>query len=538
MHPITAVQTEYSLFAREPEAEVLPTCRELGIGFVAYSPLGRGFLSGRFTSPDELDEDDLRRTQPRFQGENLEANLRLAAKVAEIAEEKGITPAQLALAWVLAQGEDIVPIPGTKRRTYLEQNAAAVDVELTEEDRRANRPGAARGLGRSLRRDRHGRGEPLMPGAAASLITTPFDKDSTATEVVEGVDLSGKRAIVTGAASGIGVETARALAGAGAAVTLAVRHTGDGETVASEIRSTTGNDEVTVAPLELTDYASIDAFVTAWDGPLDILVNNAGVMAIQELTLTDRGDEMQFATNHLGHFALALGLHDALASAGNARIVSVSSSGHLRSPVVFDDLDYAFREYEPFGAYGQSKTANVLFAVEATTRWAEDGITANALMPGGIATPLQRHVSGGSGLHGEGHPPIRARRPDSQNPRAGRGDLDPVRGLAAARGGGRPLLRGLQRGSGRASPPRVRGGRRRLLRDRPRQCGAALGSFRADWLSILGEGGPRLVAVAVDPVVDDESVPEGPEVGAARLHLGAALLAAAFPPNKHQDPIS
>jgi NAD(P)-dependent dehydrogenase (short-subunit alcohol dehydrogenase family) len=231
-----------------------------------------------------------------------------------------------------------------------------------------------------------------MPGAAASLITTPFDQDSTATEVVEGVDLSGKRAIVTGAASGIGVETARALAGAGAAVTLAVRKTGDGETVASEIRSTTGNDEVTVAPLELTDYASIDAFVAAWDGPLDILVNNAGVMAIQELALTDRGREMQFATNHLGHFALALGLHDALAAAGSARIVSVSSSGHLRSPVVFDDLDYAFREYDPFGAYGQSKTANVLFAVEATRRWAEDGITANALMPGGIATPLQRHV--------------------------------------------------------------------------------------------------------------------------------------------------
>jgi NAD(P)-dependent dehydrogenase (short-subunit alcohol dehydrogenase family) len=231
-----------------------------------------------------------------------------------------------------------------------------------------------------------------MPGAAASLITTPFDRDSTAAEVVEGVDLTGKQAIVTGAASGIGVETARALAGAGAAVTLAVRKTGDGETVASEIRSTTGNDEVTVSPLELTDYASIDAFVTAWDGPLDILVNNAGVMAIQELTLTDRGDEMQFATNHLGHFALALGLHDALAAAGNARIVSVSSSGHLRSPVVFDDLDYAFREYDPFGAYGQSKTANVLFAVEATRRWAEDGITANALMPGGIATPLQRHV--------------------------------------------------------------------------------------------------------------------------------------------------
>jgi aryl-alcohol dehydrogenase-like predicted oxidoreductase len=134
VHPITAVQTEYSLWTRDPEAEVLPTCRELGIGFVPYSPLGRGFLAGRFTSPDELDEGDFRRTGPRFTGENLEANLGLAAKVKEIAEEKGVTPAQLALAWVLAQGEDLVPIPGTKRRTYLEQNALAVDVALTADD--------------------------------------------------------------------------------------------------------------------------------------------------------------------------------------------------------------------------------------------------------------------------------------------------------------------------------------------------------------------------------------------------------------------
>jgi NAD(P)-dependent dehydrogenase (short-subunit alcohol dehydrogenase family) len=225
-------------------------------------------------------------------------------------------------------------------------------------------------------------------------ITTPFGSDSTAAEVVAGIDLAGKRAVVTGAGSGIGVETARALAGAGAAVTMAVRKTGDAEAVAADIRATTGNDAVAVAPLELTDRASIAAFVEAWDEPLDILVNNAGVMAIQELTLSDRGHEMQFATNHLGHFALALGLHDALTAAGSARIVSVSSSGHLRSPVVFDDLDYAFREYDPFGAYGQSKTANVLFAVEATRRWANDGITANALMPGGIATELQRHVGG------------------------------------------------------------------------------------------------------------------------------------------------
>jgi NAD(P)-dependent dehydrogenase (short-subunit alcohol dehydrogenase family) len=171
-----------------------------------------------------------------------------------------------------------------------------------------------------------------------------------------------------------------------------VRNTANGEQVAEDIHSSTGNDEVTVSHLELVDPASIEAFVAAWEGPLDILVNNAGVMAIQELTLTDQGQEMQFATNHLGHFALALGLHDALAEAGGARVVSVSSSGHLRSPVVFDDLNFSFREYRPFDGYGQSKTANVLFAVEANRRWADNGITANALMPGGIATPLQRHV--------------------------------------------------------------------------------------------------------------------------------------------------
>jgi len=134
VHPITAVQTEYSLWTRDPEAEVLPTCSELGIGFVPYSPLGRGFLAGRFKSPDELDADDFRRTGPRFTGDNLEVNLTLAAKVKEIAAETGVTPAQLAIAWVLARGDHLVPIPGTKRRTYLEQNAAAVDVELAAEE--------------------------------------------------------------------------------------------------------------------------------------------------------------------------------------------------------------------------------------------------------------------------------------------------------------------------------------------------------------------------------------------------------------------
>jgi aryl-alcohol dehydrogenase-like predicted oxidoreductase len=136
VHPITALQSEWSLWTRDPEAEVLPTVRELGIGFVAYSPLGRGFLAGRFSSPDELGEGDFRKNHPRMSGENLERNRALAEKVREVAEAKGCTPAQLALAWVLSRGEDVVPIPGTKRREYLEQNAAASEVELTGEELR------------------------------------------------------------------------------------------------------------------------------------------------------------------------------------------------------------------------------------------------------------------------------------------------------------------------------------------------------------------------------------------------------------------
>jgi aryl-alcohol dehydrogenase-like predicted oxidoreductase len=134
VHPITALQTEWSLWTRDIEAHILPAARELGVGVVPYSPLGRGFLSGRFTSPDQLEENDFRRHGPRFTGENLERNLRLVDKVRELASEKGCTPGQLALAWVLAQGDDVVPIPGTKRRTYLEENLAAVDVRLTPED--------------------------------------------------------------------------------------------------------------------------------------------------------------------------------------------------------------------------------------------------------------------------------------------------------------------------------------------------------------------------------------------------------------------
>jgi NAD(P)-dependent dehydrogenase (short-subunit alcohol dehydrogenase family) len=223
-------------------------------------------------------------------------------------------------------------------------------------------------------------------------ITTPFDATSTAAEVAAGVDLTGRRAIVTGGASGIGIETARTLAAAGAEVTLAVRNTEAGDRTAADLIESTGNKQILVAPLDLADRSSVAAFVAGWDGPLHLLINNAGVMA-SPLMRTGDGWEMQFATNHLGHFALATGLHDALATAGGARVASVSSSAHLRSPVVFDDIMFERREYEPWSAYGQSKTANVLFAVEATRRWAADGILVNALMPGGIRTNLQRYVS-------------------------------------------------------------------------------------------------------------------------------------------------
>jgi aryl-alcohol dehydrogenase-like predicted oxidoreductase len=134
VHRIAALQSEYSLWSRDPEDEILPTVRELGIGFVAYSPLGRGFLSGRFRSPDDFDPDDFRRNNPRFQGENFTRNLQLVERVRQIAAEKGVTAAQLALAWVLHQGDDIVPIPGTKHVSYLEQNLRALDVELSADD--------------------------------------------------------------------------------------------------------------------------------------------------------------------------------------------------------------------------------------------------------------------------------------------------------------------------------------------------------------------------------------------------------------------
>ncbi|MFF4562205.1 SDR family NAD(P)-dependent oxidoreductase [Streptomyces sp. NPDC001435] len=224
---------------------------------------------------------------------------------------------------------------------------------------------------------------------------TTFGVSTTAAEVVDGIDLHGRRAVVTGASSGIGVETVRALAAAGADVTLAVRDTDAGARVATRLEAvlppTAG--KLTVARLDLADRSTVAEFVAAWSGPLHILVCNAGVMAFPELTRTPDGREAQFAVNHLGHFALTVGLHPALAAADGARVVSVASIGHLFSPVVFDDLDYRFRPYDPWTSYGQSKTANILFAVGAAERWAGDGISVNALMPGNVGgTSLARHV--------------------------------------------------------------------------------------------------------------------------------------------------
>ncbi|MGW7532745.1 SDR family NAD(P)-dependent oxidoreductase [Amycolatopsis sp. NPDC054798] len=226
-----------------------------------------------------------------------------------------------------------------------------------------------------------------------NLIRTAFDAASTADDVVAGLNLAGMRAVVTGATSGLGRETARALASVGADVTLAVRNTAHGKSVADDITASTGNRAVRVAHLELADLATVARFAESWDGSLHLLINNAGVMR-PTLGRTPQGWELQFATNHLGHFALALGLRDALAAGANhrgaARIVTVTSGAHMYSPVFFDDLHFTRRAYDPQLAYGQSKTANSLFTVEATRRWAADGIVANAVNPGGVSTGLQR----------------------------------------------------------------------------------------------------------------------------------------------------
>ncbi|WP_121709627.1 SDR family NAD(P)-dependent oxidoreductase [Streptomyces sp. E5N91] len=228
------------------------------------------------------------------------------------------------------------------------------------------------------------------------LVSTPFTASSTADEVLEDIDLTGVRAIVTGASSGLGLETARALTAAGAEVTLAVRNTAAGTSAAETIARSTGAAPPRVGRLDLADRAGVTRFVDAWDGPLHLLVNNAGVVT-GGLERTPEGWELHFATNHLGHFALATGLHQALARGaaerGGARIVSVSSTAHMRSGIDFDDLHFERRSHDPQTAYAQSKTANSLFAVEATRRWGSAGIVANAVNPGGVATGLQRNFT-------------------------------------------------------------------------------------------------------------------------------------------------
>jgi NAD(P)-dependent dehydrogenase (short-subunit alcohol dehydrogenase family) len=229
-------------------------------------------------------------------------------------------------------------------------------------------------------------------------ITSPYGAYTDAGEVATGHDLTGVSAVVTGAASGIGVETARALATAGAQVTLAVRNLAAGEAAVADIERTAGPGRASVGPLDLSDLASVRAFAAEWGAaPLHVLVNNAGVMACP-LGYTANDLEMQIGTNHFGHYLLAALLAPALMNGAQdrgraARVVALSSIGHRRSAMNFEDPHYRRRPYDKWEAYGQSKTANALFAVGFDARFQDRGINANAVMPGGIMTPLQRHLS-------------------------------------------------------------------------------------------------------------------------------------------------
>jgi NAD(P)-dependent dehydrogenase (short-subunit alcohol dehydrogenase family) len=222
-----------------------------------------------------------------------------------------------------------------------------------------------------------------------------FGPTSTTDDVLAGVDLSDKNAIVTGASGGLGAETARALASRGCAVTLAARDVHKASSVAGSIRTAHPDAAVEVRVMELAEPESVRRFGGEWSADhdaLQILVLNAGVMACP-LTRTAEGFELHFATNHLGHFRLTMGLLDALEAGAPARVVSVSSGGHALSPVVFDDINYEQRDYDPWSAYGQSKTANVLFAVELDWRYRDSGVRAFAVHPGMIATDLSRHLT-------------------------------------------------------------------------------------------------------------------------------------------------
>ncbi|MPY30188.1 SDR family NAD(P)-dependent oxidoreductase [Streptomyces adustus] len=218
------------------------------------------------------------------------------------------------------------------------------------------------------------------------LISTPFGARATAAEVLDGVDLTGRRMIVTGGASGLGAETARALAGAGAHVTIATRN----PALAAPITDQYANTRAVA--LDLADLGSVRAFSESWDGPVDTIVANAGVMMLPIRQINAQGWELQLATNFLGHFALVTGLRAALRAAADPRVVVVSSGAQLRAGFDFDDPQFERRPYDPFIAYAQSKTADVLLAVGISRHWAEDGIAANACAPGWIHTNLARHL--------------------------------------------------------------------------------------------------------------------------------------------------
>jgi NAD(P)-dependent dehydrogenase (short-subunit alcohol dehydrogenase family) len=225
-------------------------------------------------------------------------------------------------------------------------------------------------------------------------MTTSFGARSTALEVIAGHDLRGKEAIVTGGASGIGVETVRALAAAGARVVLAARDSGRADAAATALREKTSAGTIEVGLVDLGSLVSGRKFVAGFlasGRPLHILINNAGIMA-GPLEYTPEGFESQFGTNHIGHFVLATGLLPALRAAGGARVVSLSSIGHRLGDVDFADLNYRNRPYDPWKAYGQAKTANALFAVGLSAHHGAEGIWANAVHPGGIMTGLQKHV--------------------------------------------------------------------------------------------------------------------------------------------------
>jgi NAD(P)-dependent dehydrogenase (short-subunit alcohol dehydrogenase family) len=221
-----------------------------------------------------------------------------------------------------------------------------------------------------------------------------FGGNSTTADVTEGIDLAGQVAVVTGASTGLGAETARALAAKGAHVTLAVRNLEKGEGVAAEIRSSTGNSQVDVGEIELSVPASVRAFAKTYlagHPKLNLLINNAGIMGCP-LERTTEGWELQFATNHLGHFLLTCLLVPGLRAGAPSRVVNLSSAGHRFSPVIFDDIHFERREYDKWASYGQAKTANILFSSELNRRLSEGGVTANAVHSGGIMTELGRHL--------------------------------------------------------------------------------------------------------------------------------------------------